>query len=1061
MDDTAVSVSPWRSLFERVRGAIGTQRDEHGVIGSINWLRQAMSARGANPNVVRNIIYRDKGRLPDKQALYAILNELWRGAGNGPLELPELEAILAPVALAEQEVLQLMGREKRRAYQAMLSGVRRGEMPKVLVIGRSGSGKTLLTDYVQQGLELAEFPADCLRLEFGTVDLATSLSRLGAKLGIQPELIESRLVRIATASAYAVQADAQAEVARTLLEAVTRRERPLALLLHLSRGLTQQDSLGLAPLRLNTQEVPRVNGAEWLWVTLIEPLARLPHVALFVTIADLPARAMQRLGQFGDPYRLAPPTAADARRFVRARVPHLPAEQQEEIIRRAGRSFEELRTLTLLAQAREDELEGDQGAAHYIEQLGRLVEQTGDPELRSFLASLAILAMPDFPNFEAEVLQAVQGGQREMSSFELSFLDPVPGEPGEYRSFSRRLTRELKSRLKENDPAYYRQVNRRAATAYAERANASPTGDFAARYLHHLFEARDWAKITRWLATHVVSHALVRRIWQAAQAELLGREERDLVAREVAAHYVKLGAYEHPDALRAFEALTGASNPELRAWTHVKRAEGEVLAGRFERAQALLDTSPTVNEPLIRAEAALARASILRWRGDLAGAARVIANEAQAELRRVKEPTRDPETRLVFAKATVWEGLIAKDQGDLEAALRAFEAATTEDDLVNARIEFQRGDAAMRLGRFGAALTALNRAALLSERAEALAQERARYLARRGTAHRLMGELHASQHDFRAARQLLETAELPDDELAFWRAKIDDEAAHTALALGDFEEATYLITHALAAFRAYAAAAGGSAAFRALRGTLNLATAYACRGVARPYRYPFPVLGLGGDGPDLNHARSRIAEVIAALKNEAHYRQDLKRQALILASQFAADEREGARFAERALSLSRFDNQRAHALTARAAANARGGAPTEALADVKLAAEALARAEGDDAIGDRSLRAQLASLRSAAHLIRGDEQAAAEALADALENPDLAAHHEDLLRAFGEAADALLPETAQELRGGGWKSHRRLRVLLGVDGTGPSTPARLPDALVAAWRSRDPLRQAS
>ena len=32
--------SPWRRIFEEVRKATGNQRDEHGTLGSINWLRQ-------------------------------------------------------------------------------------------------------------------------------------------------------------------------------------------------------------------------------------------------------------------------------------------------------------------------------------------------------------------------------------------------------------------------------------------------------------------------------------------------------------------------------------------------------------------------------------------------------------------------------------------------------------------------------------------------------------------------------------------------------------------------------------------------------------------------------------------------------------------------------------------------------------------------------------------------------------------------------------------------------------------------------------------------------------
>ena len=64
----------------------------------------------------------------------------------------------------------------------------------------------------------------------------------------------------------------------------------------------------------------------------------------------------------------------------------------------------------------------------------------------------------------------------------------------------------------------------------------------------------------------------------------------------------------------------------------------------------------------------------------------------------------------------------------------------------------------------------------LSRRSEALPQEQARYLARRGKLHRTRGEMTASADDFGAARELITNAELPDHELDFWRAKIDDES---------------------------------------------------------------------------------------------------------------------------------------------------------------------------------------------------------------------------------------------------------------------------------------------
>src|SRR5690606_23836282 len=85
-------------------------------------------------------------------------------------------------------------------------------------------------------------------------------------------------------------------------------------------------------------------------------------------------------------------------------------------------------------------------------------------------------------------------------------------------------------------------------------------------------------------------------------------------------------------------------------------------------------------------------------------------------------------------------------------------------------------------------------------------------------------------------------------------------------------------------------------------------------------------------------------------------------------------------------------------------------------------------------------------IRAVAHLRAGDQAQAAEVLTRSLADERLAPFHEGVLRVFGEAAEREADQS--------WKRHRKLRAVLGIGGTGPSTPARLPDALVAAWRTR-------
>ncbi|MDQ3459776.1 MAG: hypothetical protein M3498_10830, partial [Deinococcota bacterium] len=805
--------SPWRGIFEKVRGAAAGRRDEHGVAGSINWLRKQMALNGANPNVVRNIIYRDKGRVGDKRVLFDILNGLWEGAGNPALQVPELEVLLSAGAAAEQEIAQLLGRDKRRAYRAFVSGVRAKEQPKLLVTGRPGSGKTVLIDFVQQALELPPKAEErIIRLEFSNPDLGASLARLADALGIAEALYEAKLVKIGLSSAFAVQADAQADVARLLIEGMRRlseqggsgqggsgQEGGMTLLLHISRSLAGQDSLGAAQLRLNTEEVPRVTAAEWLWLSLLEPMSKLPRVSLLVTMADAPLRVVHNLGAFEGPLKLSPPTQSEAKRFVRSKLPHLSVKLQDDIAKQAGRSFEDLRILTLLAEVREPKpkstLEGsEESLEERLEGLSSLVDTAEDTGLRDFLSALAVLSLPDSPHVSSGALEALgQASWQEPSSLARAFLDAAPTMTGEtqWRPFSRQLGRALRGRLAAKDPGRYRQLHLKASLFYEPEALAQPGGEAATRYLQHLFEARDWQGLQRWMEQHSARQSLIRQIWQAARREIRGAE-LETVARQVARYYVRLASYDHPEAQAAFELLALSPDAEVRAWTQLKRAEGAIYKGRYERAEALLEAWPEVGDPTLRADFELARANVARWRGELVRAARYISEGAQPLLG-PSGAHEDGARALVRAKVAVWSGLIAKDQGRLEEALAHFGQVESDDGLVRARQAFQKGDVQARLGRFDAAVQELSLAVHLAEDCEAPVQERARYLARRARVLRKQGELGEAAADFGGSLELLgrrgERGGLSELELAFERAKVHDERALNLLALGHYDEA--------------------------------------------------------------------------------------------------------------------------------------------------------------------------------------------------------------------------------------------------------------------------------
>ena len=849
----------------------------------------------------------------------------------------------------------------------------------------------------------------------------------------------------------------------------------------MSRALSAEGSLGGVPLRLNTPEVPRVSASDWLWQTLVRQLALAPDVSVLVSATGVPPAALESALPFEGPITLTLPTAAEARRYVRSVAPQLDADSYEDIVRRAGRSYEELRTLTLLALARRNAPDDEGDDEQALEQLIDLVDTSAEASVRAYLSALAVLSASDTPGFTSTQLISLRGGKRKtLNDFELSFVDQLPGSDERYRTFSRSLARQLYERLMTTDPGYCFALHARAAESFKAVAVAEPSGEDAGLYLFHAFAARDWLTLLQWMTDRVVPYPLLLRIWAAARAELgseigpdLGRggtdgraPNDDLLERfalEVARHLLRLGADHHVELVRAFELLSASESADMRAWAAVLRAQLEVAAGRFERAAVLLEASPSATDGLLAAEQQLTHAAVLRWRGELEAASAIVEDLARSRDDSAQEATHA--SRAVVAKTAVWAGLIAKDRGDLLAAITALDEAVDNDDLLRARLAFQRGDVLLRLGRFDAAANEFDAAIQAAGRSDALAQERARYLARRGTLRRHMGEITQARADFAAARDALTSSELSDLDLDFALAKVADEGSYAQLAEGAFEEAIVANTTALATFRAYQSKRDVNASFRIVRSSLRLAVAYAFRGFALPYRRPLPAFRPDGTGPDLRHAITSMDEIIADVKRpgtslvaSASAIDGLLAEARLLTSLVSPDGKHALRHADAALEAADYRYQRSKAQTGRAGALLALGRVTAALDAVEQGEDDLlasrrqspTRSASSTAVaerGDLSLEAQFAVYRAGAHLTDGDQVAAAEAVWRVLDDERLAPFHEPALRAFGEAAELLGPD-------GAWKRHRHLRTLLGVNGTGPSTPARLPDALVAAWRSR-------
>ncbi len=1038
--------SPWRRIFEEVRGALGGRRDASGVVGSINWLRTQMALRGANPNVVRNIIYRDKGKVADKRVLFTVLSELWASTGRPPLHAPELELLLSAPPEGEHEALQLLGREKRRVYGGFVGAVRAGKGPKLLLTGRQGSGKTLLTDYVQgalEGLPEAENGSRVVRQEFSAADLAAGLLQLALAVGVSAEVFGAKLAKVGVAGAYAVQADAQADVVRVVLEQLRQLSEPPILLLHVSQSFSgTQDTLSGAPLRLSTPDVPRVALTEWLWHTLLEPLGRT-QLGLLVSMADLPLTLVGRTGAFEGPVKLSPPTINEARRFVRGRAQHLSAEQQEALVGRAKRSFEDLRTLTLLAEAREPLGEG-----RHTEQLGRLVLSSSDARLKDFLEVLAVLALPEYPAVLQRDLEALREAEpRTLNGLELSFLDAVPGEPDLWRPFARLFSRTLRRLFKEANPARFRKLSLEASRLYADAARQAPRSDAAGRFFHHLFAARAWPELTSWAEAATIPQSLLGRLWGAAQDELAPHDTPtfELVALQVANYYVRLGSTDHPDAGQALAVLGASADPKRRAWALLKRAESAVLQGRFGHAETLLESWTEVDDPVLSVEAALVHANLARWHSrlsDAAALARTGLNALPGALPGSALTRSPPLTPTLAVRVALWDGLTAKDQGDLEGALERFRAIQTDDELLRARVHFQAGGVSLQLGRFAEAHAALSGAVDAAYRGEAPVAERARYLSRRGTLRRRQGAFEAAGADFAAARTVLDQAELGADSfrLHFERAKIHDEETLNYLAEGRFSAAITTLQKNIEAFNRYGEHYGVDPSFRTLRSTLRLTLAYGCRALNRPYRLP---LGLYSEAaaahPDLGWARRLVREVLTTLEN-APGRYGNLRTAAHLVGSLLLPPGEATVEAERALALARYPYQQSRAQAYLAGALVRRGEFGRASELLTHARTQLRAADTDDTAS----WAYLTVLEACTLLCSGKMQEAHARVAEGLTEPRLQPLHDLLVRRFGEAAEHLgVPVDA---------------ATLGLGGPLPST-LRPADALVLRLERRDVLVQ--
>lgn len=1053
--------SPWRPIYEELRDYFAGVEEPAGIVGTINWLCHEMATEGGNPRIVRNIIYRDKGRVPDKQVLYRIFERLWERAGKGEFVAPELDYLVDPGSEIEQEVMLLFNREKRRAFKVFVNSARAGESPKMLLVGPSGAGKTMITDYIQLALErLGSRTPEIARLEFGTLDLTVSLSRLASALGVNRADFDSLLADVGASTSYAVQADAQAAVAQLLVDAAHRLEHQMVLMLYASRRLDTQSRLGDVPLRLNTPDVRQATAVEWLWYAVFEPLSAAQNLSIITSMTSLPNLVVERLGSFRDPVHLRLPSRQEARRYLRGRLPDVDEEEREELIDRAGRSYEELRSIALFAEA-DFPIPRTDLDDPLVTSLAKLVHADSDLAVRRFLRSLAVLSLPDWPTFRLVNLMQLQGlAHTEPDRLGMEFLDQVPGSDDCYRPFSRRFQNALREEFRTGSKQRHSELHCFAATLYRDDAILDPQGDAASRMLLHLMHGDGWHALVRWLELFPIPQPVAQTVWHLAtvayEGGTLSQSDFEEIAQRVVRHYLTLGTHDHPDAETALHALDQSPRTDLRSWSTLRRAEIALAQERFSAAQEHFSAVPAELPIPLAIDAGIIQTALLYWRKDTSGALHTLEQHVLNVLQRHNI---SPDEDYLRVRAATWSAVIASQQGDLIAALGKLAPLTARNPIVASRIAYEIGDAAIRLGLFTLAENRLTHGLQLAEKARALPHERSNFSLRLANLSRHRADFKATDAHLRTARRVICEGIADDAQCDYRNTFVLEETGLLDLASGQPRRAIGVFNQNLTALAEYKKSHSVNLTARELHTRLLLGVAYTSLGTGVPLLKPYPVVTDVPFTKDLRHGLQLLAEVAVLLRDlpDTGEIRSLRAQGLFAQIIYHPDAAQKRLFHEELSTLDLQFRQRIEMHLLGAMVELASRDELAALTHIQHGEEAIRRLHRE---GERfaalfgiqaeeshsGLDAQSTALRIMVHVQRNQPLAAAAVLSKSLNTAYLTHYHEGLLRTFGTAIEANGSSTA-------WKQHRELRQLLKVGGTGPSTSARLPDALVAGWRA--------
>ncbi|GHF30605.1 tetratricopeptide (TPR) repeat protein [Deinococcus metalli] len=757
-------------------------------------------------------------------------------------------------------------------------------------------------------------------------------------------------------SSYAALAQAQADAARRALPASG------ALLLRVTDDLHFAGDPPRGP-----DGAPLSPGA-WAATRLLA--AAPPGVAVLLAtesrrgLEDSPAEVID----------LRPPTTAEARTYVMTRL-GVPQAEAHALVRETGRHLDRL---TLLVSLRS----GDADAGNL----------RSDPDTRRLVEAAAALVRVTAHDPHAAWPQAL-------------LRSALGTDPAQLPPHARALLR-----FTEDGAAAPTPVLRAAWTApesaavhAALRRIAAEEDDalmpFRLAALAHLAE---WSALTAVLAQRPDDARHLPPLWPLVRSAASG-PEREVLARAVVAHHAGRGEYGEPRLRDALFTLLESPHDPVRAWARVKLAESSLEAGQMDSARRQLEhpdvSGMDVADPwsvAAHADVLLVCAALARWEGDLDAATRYAA---------------DPRTAVGGPRAELWRGVIAKDAGRWDEALRRLQAVPRRSPLLSARARYQEGDLRLRLGQPHAALEALLDAAARLDAAGGAADERARVLARGATALRRLG-----RPDEALGTLALALALVPDDDRrrpdGVPRARLLSEGVPILLALNRPDDALAQGQRALELLRG-TAARPAETRYRDRRTRYRLALAYVTRGLGVPYLQP-----LGGpttDHPDLRQARALLDDVIAHAAGGSDRDVILTFDMHLSRALADPDAHAALEACTRALALAAHPYEEAQARAQRAEALLRAGDTAAALADVNRAHALLRRVQpASTEPPDPGLHAQLLALEARATIHEG--AATVTWVAEALTPASLQPFRDGVWREVGRALEAARPDAADVVR---------------------------------------------